>query len=40
MDAVPKENFATYRWSTVLYNLFFDFELLEKVSFYAHKKFF
>ncbi|XP_054715437.1 dimethyladenosine transferase 2, mitochondrial-like [Uloborus diversus] len=31
IKAGPKENFATYRWSTVLYNLFFDIFCLQEI---------
>ncbi|KFM72189.1 hypothetical protein X975_13454, partial [Stegodyphus mimosarum] len=32
MTAEPKENFSMYRWSTVLYNLFFEIKCLKKFS--------
>ncbi|GFX05062.1 dimethyladenosine transferase 2, mitochondrial [Trichonephila clavipes] len=30
--AEPKENFALYRWSTVLYKIFFEIKYLDKIS--------
>ncbi|CAH0551418.1 unnamed protein product [Brassicogethes aeneus] len=30
LDASPKDNLHTYTWTTVLFQLFFDYELLEK----------
>ncbi|XP_035228357.1 dimethyladenosine transferase 2, mitochondrial-like, partial [Stegodyphus dumicola] len=32
MQAEPKENFSMYRWSTVLYSLFFEIKCLKKFS--------